>query len=374
MDGGLARRFLATTRAGAGASRYTCAMPQSLNQLEERLQYRFHDAELLCQALTHRSHSAANNERLEFLGDSILNCSVAAILFRRYGKLDEGDLSRVRANLVKQQSLYEIAQTLGVSDFLRLGEGELKSGGFRRPSILADTLEALFGAMYLDGGFEAAYAAIERLYTPVLEHVDPKTLGKDAKTLLQEYLQGHKIALPQYTVIATHGAAHNQQFEVECTVPKLDIKVGGSGASRRAAEQAAAKKALEEVQKMPALAKPKAEKSAKAAKKRAAKAAASEAKKAGHVTSLPQGESKDTKDAREVKDIKEAREPKDARDAAAGSASAPAMTASSSHGAARSAATPAEKSAEKPAEKSAEKAAEKPAEKADAAKQPPAAA
>jgi ribonuclease-3 len=246
-------------------------MPQSLNQLEERLQYRFHDAELLCQALTHRSHSAANNERLEFLGDSILNCSVAALLFRRYGKLDEGDLSRVRANLVKQQSLYEIAQTLGVSDFLRLGEGELKSGGFRRPSILADTLEALFGAMFLDGGFEASYAVIERLYVPVLDHVDPKTLGKDAKTLLQEYLQGHKIALPQYAVIATHGAAHNQQFEVECTVPKLDIKVGGSGASRRAAEQAAAKKALEEVQKMPALTRPKAEKGTKASRKRAAK-------------------------------------------------------------------------------------------------------
>ena len=340
---------MATTRAGAGASRYTCAMPQSLNQLEERLQYRFHDAELLCQALTHRSHSATNNERLEFLGDSILNCSVAAILFRRYGKLDEGDLSRVRANLVKQQSLYEIAQTLGVSDFLRLGEGELKSGGFRRPSILADTLEALFGAMYLDGGFEAAYAVIERLYTPVLEHVDPKTLGKDAKTLLQEYLQGHKIALPQYTVIATHGAAHNQQFEVECTVPKLDIKVGGSGASRRAAEQAAAKKALEEVQKMPALAKPKAEKSAKAAKKRAAKAAASEAKMA---------------------------------ESAGQMRVAPAMTALVGNGAARTPTASAEKAADKAADKatdksadkSAEKPAEKPAEKSDAAKQPPAAA
>ncbi|VVE43674.1 ribonuclease III [Pandoraea communis] len=334
-------------------------MSQSLNQLEERLQYRFHDAELLCQALTHRSHSAANNERLEFLGDSILNCSVAAILFRRYGKLDEGDLSRVRANLVKQQSLYEIAQTLGVSDFLRLGEGELKSGGFRRPSILADTLEALFGAMYLDGGFDAAYAAIERLYTPVLEHVDPKTLGKDAKTLLQEYLQGHKIALPQYTVIATHGAAHNQQFEVECTVPKLDIKVGGSGASRRAAEQAAAKKALEEVQKMPALAKPKAEKSAKAAKKRAAKAAASEAKKAGQMSTAQPVEARELKDA---KDTKDAKEPKDTHEAAIGSGSVPAMTASASSGSTRPAANPAEKSAEKTAEKP------------DTAKQPPAAA
>ncbi|SUA91934.1 Ribonuclease 3 [Pandoraea pulmonicola] len=379
---------MATARAGAGASRYTCAMPQSLNQLEERLQYRFHDAELLSQALTHRSHSAANNERLEFLGDSILNCSVAAILFRRYGKLDEGDLSRVRANLVKQQSLYEIAQTLGVSDFLRLGEGELKSGGFRRPSILADTLEALFGAMYLDGGFEKAYAVIERLYTPVLEHVDPKTLGKDAKTLLQEYLQGHKIALPQYTVTATHGAAHNQQFEVECTVPKLDIKVGGSGASRRAAEQAAAKKALEEVQKMPALAKPKAEKSAKAAKKRAAKAAASEAKKAERAAAS------ESKDASPGKDAKEARDVTAATGAggaggAAGAASAPAMTASASHGASRAPATVSamnvapEKSGDKSGEKAGEKGGDKtatekvtdkPVEKADVAKQPPAAA
>lgn len=245
-------------------------MPVSLNQLEDRLQYRFHDAELLCRALTHRSHSAANNERLEFLGDSVLNCTVATVLFQRYAKLDEGDLSRVRANLVKQQSLYEIAQTLGISDFLRLGEGELKSGGFRRPSILADTLEAILGAIFLDGGFDAAFAVIKRLYTPILEHVDPQTLGKDAKTLLQEYLQGHKIALPQYTVIATHGAAHNQQFEVECLVPKLEIKVFGSGPSRRAAEQAAAKKALEEVQRHAHLLKGKGDKVPKISRKRAA--------------------------------------------------------------------------------------------------------
>ncbi|SAL50501.1 ribonuclease III [Caballeronia turbans] len=220
-------------------------MPSS--PLESRLRYEFRNAELLRQAMTHRSHSATHNERLEFLGDSVLNCVVAALLFQRFSKLDEGDLSRVRANLVKQQSLYEIAQALNVSEGLRLGEGELRSGGFRRPSILADTLEAIFGAIFLDGGFDAAYTVIKRLYTPVLDHIDPRTIGKDAKTLLQEYLQGHKIALPTYTVIATHGAAHNQQFEVECTVPKLDVKVSGSGASRRAAEQAAAKKALDEV-------------------------------------------------------------------------------------------------------------------------------
>ncbi|KND61795.1 Ribonuclease III [Candidatus Burkholderia verschuerenii] len=220
-------------------------MPSS--PLESRLRYEFRNAELLRQAITHRSHSATHNERLEFLGDSVLNCVVAALLFQRFGKLDEGDLSRVRANLVKQQSLYEIAQALNVSECLRLGEGELRSGGFRRPSILADTLEAIFGAIFLDGGFDAAHTVIKRLYTPVLDHIDPRTIGKDAKTLLQEYLQGHKIALPTYTVVATHGAAHNQQFDVECAVPKLDVKVTGSGASRRAAEQAAAKKALDEV-------------------------------------------------------------------------------------------------------------------------------
>ncbi|WP_175815775.1 ribonuclease III [Burkholderia diffusa] len=218
-----------------------------LSQLESRLRYEFRNAELLRQALTHRSHSATHNERLEFLGDSVLNCAVAALLFQRFSKLDEGDLSRVRANLVKQQSLYEIAQALNISEGLRLGEGELRSGGFRRPSILADAFEAIIGAVFLDGGFEAAQGVIKRLYIPILDHIDPRTLGKDAKTLLQEYLQGHKIALPTYTVVATHGAAHNQQFEVECTVPKLDVKVSGSGASRRAAEQAAAKKALDEV-------------------------------------------------------------------------------------------------------------------------------
>ncbi|KGD49220.1 ribonuclease III domain protein [Burkholderia pseudomallei] len=189
-------------------------------------------------------------------------------MFQRFGKLDEGDLSRVRANLVKQQSLYEIAQALNISDGLRLGEGELRSGGFRRPSILADAFEAIIGAVFLDGGFEAAQGVIKRLYVPILDHIDPRTLGKDAKTLLQEYLQGHKIALPTYTVVATHGAAHNQQFEVECTVPKLDIKVSGSGASRRAAEQAAAKKALDEVTAVAPMlaAKPKRSKSARGAK------------------------------------------------------------------------------------------------------------
>ena len=216
--------------------------------LQNRLGHQFRDAGLLQQALTHRSHSSLHNERLEFLGDSILNCVVASLLFERYSAIDEGDLSRLRANLVKQQSLYEIAQRLELSQFLRLGEGELKSGGFRRPSILADTLEALFGAIFLDEGFNAARDVIRALYIPILDNVDPKTLGKDAKTLLQEYLQGKKIALPQYNVVATHGAAHSQEFEIECLVPKLEIKVFGTGGSRRAGEQAAAKLALEAVQ------------------------------------------------------------------------------------------------------------------------------
>lgn len=216
--------------------------------LQNRLGHTFANAALLQQALTHRSHSSLHNERLEFLGDSVLNCAVASLLFERYSKIDEGDLSRLRANLVKQQSLYEIAQRLELSQFLRLGEGELKSGGFRRPSILADTLEALLGAIFLDAGFDAAAKVIRSLYIPILDTVDPKTLGKDAKTLLQEFLQGKKLALPQYNVVATHGAAHNQEFEIECLVPKLDIQVFGTGGSRRAGEQAAAKLALEAVQ------------------------------------------------------------------------------------------------------------------------------
>ncbi|WP_313700163.1 ribonuclease III [Achromobacter sp.] len=217
----------------------------SLATLENRLDYHFGDAALLEQALTHRSHGARHNERLEFLGDSVLNFVVAAMLFERYSKIDEGDLSRLRANLVKQASLADIAQRLELSQYLRLGEGELKSGGFRRPSILADTVEAIFGAVFLDAGFEAARRVIVRQYQPVLASVDPKTLGKDAKTLLQEFLQGRKLALPLYTVVATHGAAHSQQFEVECAIPALDIKVMAPGASRRAAEQSAAKLALE---------------------------------------------------------------------------------------------------------------------------------
>jgi ribonuclease-3 len=217
-----------------------------LAALEERLGYRFTTPALLEQAVTHRSHGAVHNERLEFLGDAVLNCTIAQLLYQKYARLNEGDLSRLRANLVKQSSLAEIAEHIDLSDFLRLGEGEMKSGGFRRPSILADTMEAIFGAVLVDGGFEAGSGVIARLFEPVLKHVDPKTLGKDSKTLLQEYLQGKRLPLPVYSVVETRGAAHNQEFEVECAIPKLEISVRGNGRSRRAAEQNAAKLALDQ--------------------------------------------------------------------------------------------------------------------------------
>lgn len=217
------------------------------SSLESALGYLFVDKSLLELALTHRSYSASNNERLEFLGDSVLGVSVSSLLFHRFAKLSEGDLSRVRASLVKQATLAGIAERLGLSDHLRLGEGELKSGGFRRPSILADTLEAILGAIYLDSGFEAAQRVIEGLYQPILAHIDPGTVGKDAKTLLQEYLQAHRLALPEYTVIATRGAAHDQEFEVRCEVAALNISLQAAGTSRRAAEQSAAQRVLEQL-------------------------------------------------------------------------------------------------------------------------------
>ena len=220
-----------------------------LTALEERLGYTFVQRTLIEQAVTHRSHGAVHNERLEFLGDAVLNCAVAQLLYAKYARLNEGDLSRLRSNLVKQSSLADIAEKLVLSEFMRLGEGEMKSGGFRRPSILADTMEAIFGAIFVDQGFEAARTVIGKLFEPVLKTVDPKTLGKDSKTLLQEYLQGKRIALPVYTVVETRGAAHNQEFEVECAIPKLEISVRGSGRSRRAAEQSAAKQAFEAAQR-----------------------------------------------------------------------------------------------------------------------------
>lgn len=216
-------------------------------RLQERIGYRFSRPELLAQALTHRSHSAPHYERLEFLGDSIVNCVIAAELYERFTKLPEGDLSRLRAHLVRQESLHRIAQTLGLGEHLRLGEGEMKSGGFARPSILADAFEALLGAIFLDGGFAAARETVLRLYDLPMAGLDPATLAKDAKTLLQELLQARKIALPQYSVVATHGAAHSQNFEVECLIPELSVRTTGSGSSRRIAEQEAALRAFEQI-------------------------------------------------------------------------------------------------------------------------------
>ncbi len=217
--------------------------------LQRKLGYSFAQAPLLQQALTHRSHSAPHNERIEFLGDSILNCCVAHELYQRFADLKEGELSRLRANLVRQETLAELAQELELGTYLRLGEGELKSGGFRRPSILADGLEALFGAVFLDGGFGAAQGVIRALYASLLERIDPQTLGKDPKTLLQELLQARKIPLPQYAVVATQGAAHKQQFQVECQIPQLAIRTTGFGASRRIAEQEAAQLAFAQTRK-----------------------------------------------------------------------------------------------------------------------------
>jgi ribonuclease-3 len=172
---------------------------------------------------------------------------IAAELFQRFDRLPEGDLSRLRANLVRQEALHQVAQGLALGEHLRLGEGELKSGGFARPSILADAFEALVGAIFLDGGFVAAQETIRRLYEPVLAGLDPKTLGKDPKTLLQELLQARKIALPQYSVVATQGAAHDQKFEVECLIPELSVRTLGSGSTRRTAEQDAATRAFEKI-------------------------------------------------------------------------------------------------------------------------------
>ncbi len=218
-------------------------------RLQQRIGYRFARPELLAQALTHRSHSIPHNERIEFLGDSVLNCVIAAELFQRFGDLREGELSRLRASLVRQEALHQVAQALGLGDHLRLGEGELKSGGFARPSILADAVEALIGAIFLDGGFTAAQEAIQRLYAALLTDLDPGTLGKDPKTLLQELLQARKIALPLYSVIATQGAAHSQTFEIECLIPALSVRTTGSGSSRRMAEQEAALRAFEQLRR-----------------------------------------------------------------------------------------------------------------------------
>ena len=222
-------------------------MNEALTALQVRLQHRFSDAHLLLRSVTHRSFSIDHNERLEFLGDSVLNLAVADLLFRRLSALPEGDLSRVRANLVKQDTLHRLAVELGLPEVIRLGEGEARSGGQKRPSILADALEAIIGAVYLDAGFAAAQSLVQRLFQAVEINPEMQAIGKDPKTELQEWLQARKMSLPLYRVVGTLGAAHKQTFDVECEVIELNFSERGIGASRRAGEQAAASAMLQTI-------------------------------------------------------------------------------------------------------------------------------
>ncbi|MEY4505847.1 MAG: ribonuclease [Pseudomonadota bacterium] len=224
------------------------ALSLELLALQDRLQHRFEQPRLLERAITHRSFSSDHYERLEFLGDSVLNLAVSALLFERLCELPEGDLSRVRANLVKQDTLCEIAMRIGLPQVLRLGEGEKRSGGHKRPSILADALEAIIGAVYLDAGFETASALVRRLYSGLELNAQMSAMGKDPKTALQEWLQGRKMLLPLYRVVGTQGEAHRQTFDVECLITETGHCERGIGASRRAAEQAAAAAMLEHLQ------------------------------------------------------------------------------------------------------------------------------
>ena len=222
-------------------------MATGLVELQRRLQHEFSNASLLTQALTHRSFSSDHYERLEFLGDSVLNLAVSDLLYTRLSSLPEGDLSRVRANLVKQETLHQLAVGLGLPDAMRLGEGEVRSGGHKRPSILADTLEAIIGAVYLDAGFAAAQALVQRLFETVEINPSMDAIGKDPKTELQEWLQGRKMKLPLYKVVATIGVAHKQSFDVECEIPELRLTERGIGGSRRSGEQAAASAMLQTI-------------------------------------------------------------------------------------------------------------------------------
>jgi ribonuclease-3 len=208
------------------------------------LDHAFERPELLRQALTHRSYGTPNNERLEFVGDAVLNCVVGRALYERFPDMPEGDLSRMRAHLVNQDTLAQVARRIDLGRAIRVGEGEMKSGGTGRASILADAMEAVFGAVFLDGGYEAACRVIDGVYADVLREADPTALGKDPKTRLQEWLQAKRLPVPEYAIVATSGEAHSQTFEVECRIPDLGIVAQGSGTSRRAAEQDAAQQAL----------------------------------------------------------------------------------------------------------------------------------
>ena len=214
--------------------------------LQRSIGYHFQNAELLRRALTHRSFGASHNERLEFLGDSVVNFIITQTLYQKFPELPEGELSRLRANLVSEPALAALAEQIDLGPVLLLGEGELKSGGGRRPSILADALEAVLGAVFIEGGFGAAQQSVLQVFKLPLETIHPATAGKDAKTLLQELLQGKHLPLPLYTVTAIQGESHEQRFEVECSVAPLNIRCSGAGTSRRRAEQEAARRAYEQ--------------------------------------------------------------------------------------------------------------------------------
>ncbi len=222
-------------------------MNSNINRLEKKLEYEFTHAELLDLALTHRSANSQHNERLEFLGDSILSFVIADDLYHRFPKINEGDMSRMRATLVRGKTLAELGREFGLGDYLKLGPGELKSGGFRRDSILADAVEAIIGAIYLDSGIESVRGIILGWYKSRLESIQPGISQKDPKTRLQEFLQGRRKPLPLYTVTKIKGEAHNQEFTVSCEISGIGEPVIGKGTSRRKAEQAAAEQALEQL-------------------------------------------------------------------------------------------------------------------------------
>jgi len=222
--------------------------PDSLQALQRRLGHRFADQALLRRALTHRSFGAEHNERLEFLGDAVLSLGVSALLYERFSGSAEGDLTRVRAHLVREDSLHKAGLSLGLPEVLRLSDGEARGGGAQRPSILADATEALIGAVFLDGGFEAAQHVVQRLFGDVIQATEADSWRKDAKTELQEWLQARRLPVPSYRILATRGQAHAQTFEVECAVPALSLSQRGEGRSRRAAEQQAAHRMLTDLQ------------------------------------------------------------------------------------------------------------------------------
>ena len=220
-------------------------MPAALQALQQRIGHGFSRPELLRRALTHRSSTAEHNERLEFLGDAVLALAVSALLYERFSGSDEGDLTRVRAHLVREDSLHRVALMLGLPEVLRLSDGEMRGGGALRASILADAVEAIIGAVFLDGGFNPAHALVERLFGEVIQATEAESWSKDAKTELQEWLQARRVQVPAYRITAIRGQAHAQTFEVECAVPTLGLAECGEGRSRRIAEQQAARRMLD---------------------------------------------------------------------------------------------------------------------------------